>query len=279
MGITVLLGIAVAVIWGLPDVSLARAVRSIGIVATVIGSLAIGLAITLPLALFADPPTITTRGAILIVAMGALTLAGYLVGFSAFKIGKVSVVAPIIACEGAVAAVVSIAFFGEELQPIVLLLLPLAVVGVVLAAMSGGDDGSGGAIRASIAAVIWGGILLLAAPVADEVGVIWGFLLVRIVALLIALPIGLRMRVTTHARRNPWNVAAWGVGDSVASLLYVAAADRGPVAVASVLAAQFATVGVIAGMVILKERLRGRQWVGIVLVIGAVTGIAATGAG
>ena len=65
----------------------------------------------------------------------------------------------------------------------------------------------------------------------------------------------------------------------MASLLYVAAADRGPVAVAGVLAAQFATVGAIAGVVILKERLRGRQWVGIVLVIVAVTLIAATGAG
>jgi drug/metabolite transporter (DMT)-like permease len=138
---------------------------------------------------------------------------------------------------------------------------------------------SSGALRAVFAALIWGGILTMAAPVADEVGVIWGFVLVRVVALLFALPIGIKMGVTANARFDWKNVAAWGIGDSVASLLFVAAADRGPVAVAGVLAAQFATVGVIVGMVVLKERLRARQWVGIVTVIAAVTAIAAVGAG
>ena len=278
MGITVLLGVAVAVIWGLPDVSLARATRSVGIIATLIGSIAIGLAVTLPVALFVEPPHLTLRGALLVVGMGVLSLAGYLVGFSAFRIGKVSVVAPIIACEGAVAAVISIAL-GEAVDQRILLLLPVAILGVVLAAMSGGDEGHGGVIRAAMASVVWGGILLMAAPVANEVGVVWGFLLVRIVALVIVLPVGLKLGVTTNGRLDWKNVAAWGIGDSVASLLYVAAAERGPVAVAGVLAAQFATVGVIAGMVLLKERLRVRQWIGIILVILAVTGIAAAGAG
>ena len=53
----------------------------------------------------------------------------------------------------------------------------------------------------------------------------------------------------------------------------------GQVDVAGVLAAQFATVGVIVGMIFMKERLRLRQWVGIVTVIAAVTAIAAVGAG
>lgn len=279
MGITVLLGVAVAIIWGLPDVALSRATKSVGIVGTVIGSIAIGLALTLPLALFAGVPDVSARGALLVLGMGALTLLGYLVGFSAFKVGKVSVVAPIIACEGAVAATVSL-LLGESMNSRVLLLLPIAVIGVILAAMSGSEDGAGsGALRASFAAVIWGGILLMAAPVADEVGVIWGFLLVRFIALLLALPIGLKLGVATRAKLDWKNVAIWGIGDSVASLLYVVAADRGPVAVAGVLAAQFATVGAIAGVVILKERLRARQWVGIALVIVTVTLIAATGSG
>ncbi len=53
------------------------------------------------------------------------------------------------------------------------------------------------------------------------------------------------------------------------------AADRGPVAVASVLAAQFATFGTLAGVVFLRERLHPRQWVGVAVVIGAVSGISA----
>ena len=259
---------------------LARAARNLGIVPTVIGSIAIGLLVTSPIIFFTDGlPHITAKGAALIVGMGILSLAGYLVGFSAFQKGKLTIVAPTIACEGAVAAVFAI-LLGESVDTRVLFLLPFAVIGVVLAAMGTSEEGeSSGAMRAAFAALIWGGILTMAAPVADEVGVIWGFVLVRVVALLLALPIGLKMRVTTNARFDWKNVAAWGIGDSVASLLYVAAAHRGPVAVAGVLAAQFATVGVIVGMIFMKERLRLRQWVGIVTVIAAVTAIAAVGAG
>ena len=278
MGITVLLGVLCAISWGLPDVPLARATRAIGIVPTVIGSIAIGLAVTSPILLFTDGlPHITARGALLVLGMGVLTLLGYLTGFNAFKHGKVTIVAPIIACEGAVAAVFSI-LLGESVDRVVLLILPIAVVGVVLAAMGDGDDGgSSGALRAVLAAIVWGGILLMAAPVADEVGVIWGFVLVRVVALALAIPIGLYLGCTTKGRLEWRNVAMWGIGDSCASLLYVAAANRGPVAVAGVLAAQFATVGVIAAMIFLGERLRPRQWVGIVLVIAAVTAIAGLG--
>ncbi|MGI9116644.1 MAG: EamA family transporter [Gaiellales bacterium] len=280
MGLTVLLGVLCAISWGLPDVPLARATRNLGIVPTVIGSLAIGLAVTCPILLFSDGlPHITLRGAILIVGMGVLTLAGYLIGFSAFQQGKVTIVAPTIACEGAVAALFSI-LLGETMDSRILLLLPVAVIGVVLAAMGESEEGqSSGALRAAIAAVVWGGILVMAAPVADEVGVLWGFILVRVVALVLAIPIGLRLGVVANARFDWKNVAMWGVGDSCASLLYVAAAHRGPVAVAGVLAAQFATVGVVAAMIFLKERLHIRQWIGIGLVIASVTLIAATGAG
>ena len=279
MGITILLGLACAISWGLPDISLARAVRTVGIVPTVIGSILIGLVVTSPLLLWAGPlPDPTLRGVLLVVLAGTLTLLGYMVAFSAFKVGKVSVVAPIIACEGAVAAVAAILFFGERLEPLILLLLPVAAVGVVLAAMSGDGKGRGGVLRASAAALVWGGILLTAAPVADEFGVLWGFALVRLVALVIALPIGLALGTAGNGRRDWRNVLIWGIGDSVASLLFVAAADRGPIAVAGVLAAQFATVAAIAGVVILKERLRARQWAGVVLVLLAVTAIAATGA-
>ncbi|MGA0121732.1 MAG: EamA family transporter [Gaiellales bacterium] len=279
MGITILLGLACAVAWGLPDISLARAVRTVGIVPTVIGSILVGLVATSPLVLWAGPfPDPALRDALLVLLAGGLTLLGYMTAFSAFRIGKVSVVAPIIACEGAVAAVAAIVLFGEQLEPLILLLLPVAIVGVVLAAMSGDGEGRGGVVRASAAALVWGGILLTAAPVADAFGVLWGFLLVRLVALVLALPIGLALGTAAKGRLDWRNVAIWGVGDSVASLLYVAAADRGPVAVAGVLAAQFATVAAIAGVVLLKERLRARQWAGVVLVLLAVTGIAATGA-
>jgi drug/metabolite transporter (DMT)-like permease len=144
--------------------------------------------------------------------------------------------------------------------------------------MGSGEGGRAGALLAGAAALLWGLVLVLSAPVADEFGVLVGFLLVRSFALLVVLPFALAAGVATAWTRDIWNVAAWALGDAFAYLLFVAAADRGPVAVASVLAAQFATVGVVAGVVLLDERLRRRQWVGIALVIVAVSAMSLFGA-
>jgi drug/metabolite transporter (DMT)-like permease len=56
-------------------------------------------------------------------------------------------------------------------------------------------------------------------------------------------------------------------------LCFYLAAHRGPVAVASVLAAQFALFGALSGVLLLGERLRAHQWLGIVIVLAAVSAI------
>ena len=68
-----------------------------------------------------------------------------------------------------------------------------------------------------------------------------------------------------------------GVGDTAAYLFFYLAVDRGPTAVADVLAAQFATFGTLAGVILLGERLRRRQWLGVAVVVLAVSGISALG--
>lgn len=275
MTLTVLLGLAAAACWGVPDVWLAQATRSVGPFTVVFGSVLIGTVAVAPAALFIEPPEWKLRGVLLAVLLGALSAAAYHAAFTAFKHGSVSIVAPIIACEGAVAAAIAIAA-GERLSGLVLGLLPVAVVGVVLASMGEGG-GRAGVVPAVLAAGVWGVILVLSVPVADDLGVFWGFLLIRACALAWMLPLALRTGAVLRWRGDPWRVLAWALGDSAAYLLFVAAADRGPVAVASVLAAQFATVAVVMATVFLGERPRVRQLVGVALVIGAVSAIAAVG--
>jgi len=271
--LTVLLGLTAAGCWGIPDVWLAQATRRLGAFPTVFGSVLIGIVVIAPAGLFVDLPGWKTRGVLLAALVGALTACGYQAGFTAFRHGAVSIVAPIIACEGAVAAAISIAA-GEKLRAAVLGLLGLAVVGVVLAAMGEGG-GRAGAVPAAVAAGIWGVILALSGPVSDDLGVFWGFLLVRAFALAWMLPLALPAGLALRWRQDPWRVAAWGIGDSCAYLAFVAAANRGPVSVASVLAAQFATVAVVVATAFFGERPRARQIVGVALVIAAVSAIAA----
>lgn len=273
MFLTIALGLTAAVCWGAPDVWLAQATRNLGAFPVVFGAVLIGIALIAPAAPFVDLPDWTARGLLLALLVGALTALGYQAGFTAFRHGAVSIVAPIIACEGAVAAAISITA-GETVEGPIIALLALAVVGVVLAAMGEGG-GRAGALPAALAACIWGVILVLSSPVSDELGVYWGFLLVRASALLLMLPLALQKGVTMRWRADSWRVAAWGVGDSLAYLAFVAAAHRGPVSVASVLAAQFATVAVVVATVFFGERPRTRQLVGVGLVIVAVSAIAA----
>jgi drug/metabolite transporter (DMT)-like permease len=273
MFLTILLGLTAAVCWGAPDVWLAQATRNLGPFPVVFGAVLIGLVVIAPAALFVDLPGWSWRGVLLAVLVGALTVLGYQSGFTAFSHGAVSIVAPIIACEGAVAAAISIAG-GEDIGGPILAFLVLAVVGVVLAAMGEGG-GRRGALPAALAACIWGVILVLSSPVSDELGVYWGFLVVRASALVLMLPLAIPKGVTMRWRADAWRVAAWGVGDSLAYLAFVAAAHRGPVSLASVLAAQFATVAVVVATVFFGERPRARQLVGVGLVIVAVSAIAA----
>ncbi len=276
MALTVILGLAAAVCWGAPDSWLAQATRSVGPFPVAFGSVLIGFTLIAPAALFVDLPDWTTQAVLLAVFVGGLSAVGYQIGFHAFRDGAVSIVAPIIACEGAVAAAIAIGT-GERFSGLVLALLPVAVVGVVLAAMGEGG-GRAGALPAGIAACVWGVILVLSAEIADDLGFYWGFLLVRASALLLMLPLALGTRATVRWWPDRWRVAAWGIGDSLAYLLFVAAADRGPVAVASVLAAQFATIAVLVAMFFFGERPRPRQLVGVAIVIAAVSAIAALGA-
>ena len=165
---------------------------------------------------------------------------------------------------------------GERLPALVALFLPVAVLGVVLAAMGRGG-GRAAVVPAVAAAVVWGGILALSAPAADDLGGYWSFLLTRGAALVVCFGLVVATGAPGAWLADRWRVAAWGIGDSAAYLLFLVAAERGPVSVASVLVAQFATVAVVVGVLVGGERLLRRQVIGVALVIVAVTGIAAAG--
>ena len=222
-----------------------------------------------------DAPDWSERSLVLAPIVGILTVLGFQAGFMSFKDGAVSVVAPIIACEGGVAAVFSL-LGGEQVDGLVLLGLPLAVAGVVLVSRGEGEGSSAGVVPAAAAALIWGGVLALSAPVAHDLGAGWAFLLVRGSAVVVMLPVALAVGAPRAARIEWWRVAIWGVCDAIAYFAFVLAADHGPTAVASVLAAQFGTVGAIVAVVFFGERLRRRQVAGIAIVAVAV-GVMALG--
>lgn len=274
MGITILLAVLCAVLWGGPDWLLAQAARRIGAVALAFGATLVGTIAVAPAAVFVDLPEWSGLGVGIAIIAGVLSAGAYVLAYTAFRYGAVSIVAPIVSCEGAVAAAIALST-GEHVNGRVLALLVPAVVGVVLASMGAGG-GRGGAATASVAALVWGGILVLSTVAADELGVYWGFLLIRVATLVAITVVAATTGVVGRWRADPWRVAIWGLADAGAYLLFVAAADRGPVAVASVVAAQFATVAVLVALVLGERPLR-RQLGGVAIVIASVSAIAALG--
>jgi inner membrane transporter RhtA len=241
------------------------------------GSLLIGTVLVAPVGLFVDMPDWTSRGVLLAVVTGVLTASAYGLAYNAFARAPVSIVTPIISCEGAAAAAIAIAA-GEHLSAAMAILLACCVLGVVLVGTSGATaekvSGSGIAI-AVVGALVWGLVLFMAAKTTDELGFYWGFFSVRVVATLCMVPWLFQRRIRDGIRSEPRRILIWAAGDTGGNLCFYAAASTGPVALASVLGAQFATFGTLAGVIWLHERLKTHQWVGVAIVIAAVTGIAA----
>jgi drug/metabolite transporter (DMT)-like permease len=275
--LTVVLGLGTALLWGLPDVPLAVAVRNVGATTVLAGSLLIGTVLVAPVGLFVAMPDWTSRGLLLAAVTGILTASAYGIAYNAFARAPVSVVTPIISCEGAAAAAIAIAA-GEHLSTGMAILLACCVLGVVLVGVAGGTGehvSREGVLIAVVGALVWGLVLYLAAKTTDELGAYWGFFSVRVVATLCMVPWLLQRRIRDGIRSEPRRILIWAVGDTGGNLCFYAAASTGPIALASVLGAQFATFGTLAGVVWLHERLRTHQWVGVAIVIVAVTGIAA----
>jgi drug/metabolite transporter (DMT)-like permease len=99
----------------------------------------------------------------------------------------------------------------------------------------------------------------------------------RFCALVILVPVVLRRPSVAVARADLWRLSAVGAVDAVAFGAFVAAVDRGPVSVASVCGAQFATISVILSVLLLRERPARVQIAGIVLTLAGTTLLATAG--
>jgi drug/metabolite transporter (DMT)-like permease len=193
-------------------------------------------------------------------------------------------VAPIVATEGALAAVISITL-GEPLGLSTAVLLVAIVVGVVLAASERAADSRRTGIdpREARLAVL----LAVASAATFSVGLVlagrlgaagmppaWVMAVSRTIGvLLIALPLVLTGRLRLTRRALPL-VAVAGVLEVIGGAVYVVAASD-TIAVAAVLSSQFAAIAAVGGFLLFRERLQRIQVAGVALIAVGVTVLAA----
>ena len=214
------------------------------------------------------------------LAGGVVGGLGLLALYGGLAIGPMSIVAPTAALSGTVPVAWGL-LHGDRPDPLQIVGIVLAVVGIVLASRTPGEEDGNPHLRgialALVAAVTLGTFVVLL----DEAGrsdPLWGVMMVRVGALLILGVIVAAVRPSLRmGRRDGARLGAIGVIDNTANLSFALAADAGGLlALTSVLGSLYPVATVLLARFALDERLARHQAVGVA---AALTGVALIAAG
>jgi drug/metabolite transporter (DMT)-like permease len=270
-------GLGAALAWATTTLCSARASRSIGSLPTLAWVMLVGFgpAVAAVLVAGGSTPEGSQIGWLLLSGLG--NVAGLGLVYAGVRRGKIGVVAPIASTEGAVAAVMAIAL-GEDLSAGVAAALVVAVVGVALAAAARGTEGRtppAAVAFACAAALSFGGSIYATGRVSQELSIAWALLPARAVGvLLVTLPLFALRRLSLPGRTTGGLVVVTGLAELAGFASYAVGARHG-IAVAAVLASQFAALAAIGALVLYGERLTRWQTLGIVLIAIAVAVLSA----
>ena len=278
-------GLGAALSWAIATLASSRSSRMIGPMSVLGWVMAVGLVAAIGPALLATPVDLGLPEIAGLVVTGLSHNFGLLLAYGALSIGRVSIVAPIVATEGALAALVSVVL-GEPMEVATAILLGAIAVGVVLAAMErpASEDQI---VNEDPARTRRAAILAIAAAVTFSVGLVlsgrlgaagvppaWVMAVSRSVGvLIIVLPLILTRRFRLTRAALPLVVLA-GILEVFGGAVYVVAASE-RVAIAAVLSSQFAAIAAVAAFILFHERIQRLQVVGVATIAIGVTILAA----
>jgi drug/metabolite transporter (DMT)-like permease len=272
-------GLGAALCWSLAALCASAASREIGAASTLAWVMGLGLVlIALPTALLAPASQLTPGRMGLIVLAGATNVIGLRIEYVAYRRGKVGVISAIASTEGVIAAVIAVVL-GAYLALWTGAVLLAVAVGVVLAAarpdaVAGHGDGVRGAVLAIPVALLFGVSLYATGRAGSEVSLLWALLPARLLGTTFMLgPLALRGSLRLTRRALPL-VAGAATGEVVGIVSYELGARHG-IAIAAVLASQFAALSALGAFVVMHERLTRLQLTGLCVIAVGVALLAA----
>ena len=272
--LTSLSGLLASLSYASSDLLSPRVTRETRPLTQMVWVLATGVIIILPVAVLVDglPGAGEWRGAGLAALAGALYFGALFCLLHGLQVGDLGLVSALTSLQGAYVAVAVIVLGVPVTLPVAAALV-LCVGGAVLTSFEGRARSTRGAPWALAAGVLFAGVMLCYAY--GDIGWLSQSAISRSVSLLITLPIALLTGgVAVPAAMRVRAVSAGLLELSGVMLLTIAFA-LGPPTVAGVTTTQFGTFAVILGFVLLHERPKPNQWVGIVCTIAGVTLLAA----
>ena len=275
--IAVLGGLGAACFWAGALLTASRATRLIDPRSVLAWVMLTGFVVVVPAALASGIPGELGREELgWLLLAGAGNVSGLLLNYAALRVGMVSIVGSISSTEGAIAALVAVAA-GETIAAGTGLTLLVIAGGVALAALvpsNGGGDPRRAAVLAGCAAICFGLGLYATARVSDALPLVWALVPARVLgvaAVTVPLAAVRRLRLTRAAL--PFVVAS-GLCE-VAGFASYALGSRHGIAVAAVLASQFAAVAAVAAYLLFHERLSRLQLTGVVAIAAGVAALTA----
>ncbi len=306
--IAILGGLGAAVLWAAATLCSSRSSRMLGSRVVLGWVMVVGVVVGLPIAVVSGAPATLEPSTIALLGLaGICYVVGLQLTYAALRIGKVSIVAPIVATEGAIAALIAVAL-GDRIGIGAGLMLAVIAAGVVLSTLepgrtdvAAGDfdlvadamdgpapdtstnptatgehpiDTQRAALLSIGAALIFGLGLVAAGKSAALVPVAWVALTARLVGIVaVVIPLLIQRRFTVTRAALPLVLIA-GVGEVIGSMLS-AWGSRDSIAITAVMGSQFAAIAAVAAYFLFSERLGRVQIAGVALIVGGVTVLAA----
>lgn len=282
--LVVILGFSSAMAWGVADFLGGLKTRRLALAAVAVASQLTGLLVALALvAITADAPP--PAAAFVYAALaGVANTVGLLAFYRGLAVGRMSVVAPIVGMSAVVPVTAGLAR-GDRPGALQAAGMVVGVLGIVLASrqIDGDPRPTAGSstistILALVAAAGVGGNLLGLDAAIDASGggnVMWALATTRAtcLALLLAGAVAARHAVRPPARELP-SLALLGALDLAANVLYALAVQRAMLSLAAVLASMHPVFTVVLARLVLSERVRRVQQLGVGLALVGVSLIA-----
>ena len=275
--VSVVLGLLTASFFASTSLISSRSVKVIGSASSLAWTMAVGLVITVPFVVVSGVPANLGPSLPWMALAGLGNVLGILLAGFALWVGKVGVVAPILATGGAISALIS-ALLGESIAPIVAFFLLVIVGGVVLSAIAPDpapleDERPVYAVVVTVLAAVCIGVgLFSTGNLSGDLPLSWVLLPPRLVGVLVLFLPLLVVRRLQITRSTVWMVVAMGFTEVIGYVCFAIGAQY-QLAVMSVFASQFAPIAAVAAYFLFKERLGRLQIAGVVVIVVGVTAL------
>ena len=273
------LSLAACLGWGVADFLGGLKSRQLSVFSVLMVSSFFGLGAILVIVLVRGVAPPGDPALLLAVVGGIAGVAAMFFLYRGLSIGSMAIVAPISATGVILPVIISLAA-GDNPSFLQKLGIAAAIIGAVLASREKNDNGNGSRLSTgvglAIGSAIAAGVFFVVMDQASEADPYWAAFLMRFSYFAFLIIIFLLKRPVVQAGKvHMPAIIVLGICDALAGFAYALATTRGMLGLVAVVGALYPAVTVLLSMLVLGERPRRTQFIGVLLAVGGVTFISA----